>query len=309
MDIFLIMDLDLLTLVVSCLRLMTYCHNSLRRHPMWVHHCLYLSCFPCMLPSPEVSEFWELRDGSPYYNPYLITNPCSAQSSASTCAACSSMSGGAASLGFQLDNSSCAGERCLTLTDDSGSATLAPLDASNPENGLTLWYQGGADGRSLLYHFTCDASGDSAQGPVNPLVENPRLQYNVEWVHPAACPVLDSSIEDEADCTGPVEPLAAPTSAQEAWMELEMGAIGHFNMGTYEGCDIGRRRRLSDLDEIPPSEILSPTNVDVEGWLDALVSFGAQRAVLVVSHGCGFDTFPSRTAFPEFGFVYNHSIA
>eukprot|EP01052_Picozoa_sp_SAG31_P048114 SAG31_NODE_9923_length_1209_cov_1.507207_2_plen_173_part_00 len=30
---------------------------------------------------------------------------------------------------------------------------------------------------------------------------------------------------------------------------------------------------------------------------------------LVVSHGCGFNTFPSRTAFPEFDFVYNYSVA
>ena len=44
-------------------------------------------------------------------------------------------------------------------------------------------------------------------------------------------------------------------------------------------------------------------------WCAALNSFGVKRAVLVVSHGCGFNTFPSRTAFPELGFVYNYSVA
>jgi hypothetical protein len=139
-------------------------------------------------------------------------------------------------------------------------------------------------------------------------------------------------------------------------MEHELGAIGHFNMGTYEACGIGRRRRrhqrrLSDSsspiastsnssssststssgssiaseeegsaavvdnnelntdDELPPPETFSPEEIDVEGWLDALSSFGCQRAVLVVSHGCGFNTFPSRTSFPEFNFEYNYSIA
>jgi len=60
---------------------------------------------------------------------------------------------------------------------------------------------------------------------------------------------------------------------------------------------------------VPPAATFAPTDVDATSWVKALVSFGARRAVLVVSHGCGFNTFPSRTAFPEFGFEYNYTVA
>jgi alpha-L-fucosidase len=96
-------------------------------------------------------------------------------------------------------------------------------------------------------------------------------------------------------------------------MADELGAIGHFNMGTYSGCGIGFGEGHSDNQpssglDIPPPQTFAPTNVDVDGWVKALASFGAQRAVLVVSHGCGFNTFPSDTAFPEFNFEYNYSV-
>jgi len=61
--------------------------------------------------------------------------------------------------------------------------------------------------------------------------------------------------------------------------------------------------------DVPPANNFAPTDVNTDEWLEALASVGIERAVLVVSHGCGFNTFPSRTAFPEFGFVYNYTIA
>lgn len=59
---------------------------------------------------------------------------------------------------------------------------------------------------------------------------------------------------------------------------------------------------------LPTPSTFAPLTVDAEGWVKALASFGVTRAVLVVSHGCGFNTFPSRTAFPEFAFEYNYSV-
>ena len=56
-------------------------------------------------------------------------------------------------------------------------------------------------------------------------------------------------------------------------------------------------------------DAISTITYTLSRWRAALNSFGVKRAVLVVSHGCGFNTFPSRTAFPEFGFVYNYSVA
>jgi alpha-L-fucosidase len=95
--------------------------------------------------------------------------------------------------------------------------------------------------------------------------------------------------------------------------DTELGAIGHFNMGTFEGCGIGfgeghaGNQPRSGI-SVPPPQTFNPPTVDADGWVKALKSFGAQRAVLVVSHGCGFNTFPSATKFPEFNFEYNYSV-
>jgi len=99
--------------------------------------------------------------------------------------------------------------------------------------------------------------------------------------------------------------LALPTQTQLNWMLDEIGAIGHFNMETYEDCGIGAS---ANGIYVPPATTFAPTNVDTDQWLQALTSFGAKHAVLVVSHGCGFNTFLSRTAFPDFGFVYNYTV-
>ena len=37
----------------------------------------------------------------------------------------------------------------------------------------------------------------------------------------------------------PADGVVTPTAAQLRWMEDDLGAIGHFNMGTFEGCGIG----------------------------------------------------------------------
>ena len=62
---------------------------------------------------------------------------------------------------------------------------------------------------------------------------------------------------------------------------------------------------------VPPASTFAPTNVQPEMWVKSLAAVGVTRAVLVVSHGCGFNTFPSRTNLTLADgrkFVYNYSI-
>eukprot|EP01052_Picozoa_sp_SAG31_P053034 SAG31_NODE_13394_length_872_cov_1.715395_1_plen_130_part_01 len=83
-------------------------------------------------------------------------------------------------------------------------------------------------------------------------------------------------------------------------------------MGTFEGCGIGLSLDDSDVGmALPPASAFAPTAVDPEQWVKALASAGVTRAVLVVSHGCGFNTFPSRTNLTLSDgrhFSYNYSV-
>jgi alpha-L-fucosidase len=82
-------------------------------------------------------------------------------------------------------------------------------------------------------------------------------------------------------------------------------------MGTFEGCGIGIDDTNSGM-VVPPASTFAPTDVDPEQWVKALASVGVTRAVLVVSHGCGFNTFPSRTNLSLSDgrhFTYNYSVA
>ena len=67
---------------------------------------------------------------------------------------------------------------------------------------------------------------------------------------------------------------------------------------------------------MPPPSTFNPAagKINTDQWIASLKAYGARRAVLVVSHGCGFSTFPARTQFPKssafpHGFSYNDSIA
>ena len=75
-----------------------------------------------------------------------------------------------------------------------------------------------------------------------------------------------------------VRAIAVPTAAQLRWMADEVGAIGHFNMGTFEGCGIGdawlEGPMVPGAIGLPPPETFAPTNVDPDSWVKALASFG-----------------------------------
>ena len=239
-----------------------------------------------------------------YPESYLLANPCSDAAATARCAACGSA---APSPGYQLQpGAACtAGTRCDALGSGEGVA-------SGDSGGLTISWAGGAGGRAMRLLLDCNASAPTGRGPAL-VVEGPPLSYTVRWPAKEGCPTRVAS-----GCTSPPPPppapVAVPSAAQLAWMQDGMGAIGHFNMGTFEACGIGEevlegRRRPGVALSLPPPSTFAPTDVDVDAWVAALASFGARRAVLVVSHGCGFNTFPSRTAFPEFGFEYNYSVA
>jgi len=112
----------------------------------------------------------------------------------------------------------------------------------------------------------------------------------------------------------PPAEVPIPTAAMLRWMDDELGAIGHFNMGTYQACGIGvdlfegNEHPVQGGLTVPPPETFAPTNVDVDSWMTALKSANIKHAVLVVSHGCGYNTFPTQTEIPDFG-TYNYTIA
>eukprot|EP00040_Diaphanoeca_grandis_P035276 m.221268 g.221268 ORF g.221268 m.221268 type:complete len:730 (-) comp33344_c0_seq1:30-2219(-) len=264
------------------------------------------ACFAYDFSALPIRTFM-VNDSIP--EPYLVTTPCAAADTA-TCSACTSQTEHAP--GFQLmPGTGCSGDRCFAI----GNSALEPM-MSGTDQGLLLKFTGGDDGRAFMYNLSCDPNIPVASSIPTLIVENPRFTYVVTWPSSAGCGKVTK------DCTAPPTPppppLATPTTAQMAWMGDEMGAIGHFNMGTFHACGIGEQilegvRSPSQLHapriDLPPANAFAPTDVQTDEWVAALASVGVKRAVLVVSHGCGFNTFPSRTAFPEFGFVYNYTIA
>ena len=231
-----------------------------------------------------------------------MASPCVA-AAVQGCAACK---GEPASPAYQLNPGSTRAEqcqRCYSL----GSAGQSVVALSAADSGFTLTLNGGHGGRSFTYHFVCDSLAVADAGP-EPLVHASGMNYDVTWKTPHACGKAPPTCPKPP----PPPPIAKPSAAQLRWMQDEIGAVGHFNMGTFEACGIGLEGEAKDVRErmaLPSASTFAPTgDVDPETWVRALASVGVTRAVLVVSHGCGFNTFPSRTAFPEFGFVYNYSV-
>ena len=256
-----------------------------------------------------------------YPEPYLVSSPCAAAACASYCpaSACSACHPAAPSSGYQLKPGKTAAEacgRCFGL----GAAPVASVSGSAAR--LTLTNRPLVNGgRHLVYNFVCDPGGSPDAGP-NALVQAAAMHYAVTWKTPHACGKPKSGPCPSPPPPPPAPPAAGPvittppkpTAAQLRWMQDEIGAIGHFNMGTFEACGIGVDGSVDQTSgiKLPPASTFAPTDVEPEQWIKALVSAGVKRAVLVVSHGCGFNTFPSRTNLTLSDgrhFVYNYSIA
>ncbi len=82
----------------------------------------------------------------------------------------------------------------------------------------------------------------------------------------------------------------APEQLQ--WQAQELGVLIHFNIATYldnDGC----------TDQIVPNiSLFNPYLLNTNNWVQTMVDFGAQYAVLVAKHACGFLMAPSNVTFP-----------
>ena len=183
---------------------------------------------------------WLLNDSYP--EPYLISSPCALADYGTHCGASAGSCAGKHSPGLQLAPGQTAAQqcsRCFALGDVTHTAKRA-------KNGLTVTTTAGADHRTMDYTFICDRESSAGAGP-EPLVVSHGMEYSVTWRTPLAC----SPTASPGRCPAPPPPpptpplppppggLAKPTAAQLRWMEDEIGAIGHFNMGTFEACGIG----------------------------------------------------------------------
>jgi len=258
-----------------------------------------------------------------YPEPYLVAGPCAAADCTSYCSAsaCKACKPASPSSGYQLEpgkTAAAACRRCMGL----GSAPVASAGGS-AAGGLTVTTAGGNGGRYMVYDFVCDPSGNPTAGP-SALVGPPGkigMHYVITWKTPlacgksktGACPTPPPPPPPPSPPPPTITTPPKPTAAQLRWMEDEIGAIGHFNMGTFEACGIGVDGSVAESGiSLPPASTFAPTDVEPEQWIKALVSVGVKRAVLVVSHGCGFNTFPSRTNLTLADgrhFVYNYSVA
>ena len=102
---------------------------------------------------------------------------------------------------------------------------------------------------------------------------------------------------------------AVPSPAQLAW-HGRMGAIFHYNMATYaldtgHGC--GRANWPLAADPRTFGAGLDAGCPNTDQWIDAAVAGGADYAVFVAKHNCGFATWP--TAATLGGAPYPYSVA
>lgn len=277
------------------------------------------TALPCTfsLPGPDAQHCWVYDLGalpardftlhSSYPDTYYVNSPCSAGVTQDTLAADCPASASALAAGAAEAVQQRPAGACLSLGSGNGTAQVTAV-GGQPQQGLELAFSGGDGGRRVIFHMVCNASVAEPSAPDALIVEGPSEQYNVNWHTALACPVLSPSTAAHcrAEPTPPPTPLPLPTEPQLAYHADEMGAIGHFNMGTFQSCGIG-----VDGVNVPPPSTFNPAagKIDTDLWVASLKAYGARRAVLVVSHGCGFSTFPARTAFPAFNFTYSYSIA
>jgi alpha-L-fucosidase len=78
------------------------------------------------------------------------------------------------------------------------------------------------------------------------------------------------------------------TAEQEAYIALQRGVAYHWNMPTFTGEEVGSGN-------LNPNTF-APTGLDIDQWLDAAVSAGAQYAFLTTKHPDGFALWPTQYA-------------
>ena len=234
----------------------------------------------CGVVSSSANSF-QLNDSYP--EPYLVAPPFGkAIGPGGACKACSAKQAGANAYQFMPGGPVCAA-RCIPLGFPNKLLSHSPLDVTAPHGGISLTFGGGDDGRNITHEVSCKVGA-----PLTPVgkvtVGGHTDQYTVKWVGDAGC-------GKPSACA----PLAIPTAAQLRWMELEIGALVHFNMATTGGCS-------------KDAATFNPEQLDTDQWAEVFAAFGAREAVLVAKHACGFVTWPSNATLPD-GARYNYSVA
>ena len=77
-----------------------------------------------------------------------------------------------------------------------------------------------------------------------------------------------------------------PSERQKNWFETEFYAFIHFTVNTYTNLEWG----LGD----EPESIFNPTELDCDGWVEAVKSAGMKGLVLTAKHHDGFCLWPSK---------------
>jgi alpha-L-fucosidase len=85
----------------------------------------------------------------------------------------------------------------------------------------------------------------------------------------------------------PDDPLAIPSLAQLAWLDLEVGMFVHFAPNTWQDQEYDDRSIPADL---------LPFTADAEQWADTAVALGARYVVLVAKHVGGFCLWQTTTS-------------
>jgi len=88
--------------------------------------------------------------------------------------------------------------------------------------------------------------------------------------------VLASSLKAQTD----FKKLALPSPQQVQWQNMERTMFVHFAPNTWQGTELDNRST--------PLSRINPTKLDVNQWIDAAESFGAQMIIFVAKHVGGF---------------------
>jgi alpha-L-fucosidase len=85
--------------------------------------------------------------------------------------------------------------------------------------------------------------------------------------------------------------IALPTPQQLQWQAQELGVLIHFNLETFHVSE------LNSLN-LPSPSMFDPYLLNTDNWVQTMIDFGAQGAVLVAKHGLGFLMAPTKVTFP-----------
>jgi alpha-L-fucosidase len=91
---------------------------------------------------------------------------------------------------------------------------------------------------------------------------------------------------------------AKPTRAQQAWQERELGLFFSFNVNTWFG-EAGLSRFYDPVEttreDLPDPSLFDPAELDLDQWMHAARTLGAEYAILTAKHVPGFCLWPTET--------------